>query len=193
MPSADWVFPQIFLNPVDHKYGKIDYASGQLRVAQSVGNCKLKAGAILNVKEPFRSVKTCIHTCMENGDWHNDFHNYTMLWLPDSIKFFVDGNEYCSVDEGEGLYAVQANGRDLPSKDSLKTLGDSLLAPFDKDFYITLGYGVGGIYEFDDNSRKPWRNDDARSLNKFWRNAKKYDWTDDKYKFEIDYIRVYAV
>lgn len=193
LPSGDWVFPQIFLNPVEQEYGERNYESGQLRVVQSLGECKIKNSAIMYSREPFRSAKSCVTRCAKNGDWHNQFHNFTMIWLPDSIKFLADGDELCSVDQGEGLYSILTDGKELPHKEILRRLGDTPFAPFDKDFYITLGYGIGGVNDFAEEGRKPWRNDDSRKLKKFWRNAKKYDWTDEKYEFEIDYIRVYAV
>lgn len=192
LPSADWVFPQVFLNPVKHKYGSTNYSSGQLRVVQSQGSCKIRNGVILNDKEPFRSARMCTNRCSKNDEWHSDFHNYTMLWLPESIKFFVDGIAFCVI-EGRALYSTVADSRELPNKGVLEALGDTPLAPFDVNFYLTLGYGVGGINDFADEGRKPWRNDDERNVKKFWRNAKKYDWTDEKYQFEIDYVRVFSV
>lgn len=193
LPSGDWVFPQIFLNPAKCKYGKSNYSSGQIRVVQSQGNCKIRNSVILNDKEPFRSVKSCTNRCVKNEDWHLQFHNFTMVWLPESIKFLVDGDVFCIVGGGDGLYSTLADGRDLPNKEVLKALGETSMAPFDVNFYLTLGYGVGGINDFGDESRKPWRNDDENNVNKFWRNAKKYDWTHEKYQFEIDYVRVFAV
>lgn len=193
LPSEKWVFPQVFLNPVDHKYGRKDYASGQLRVIQNNGNCYISAGAILHDKEPLRSAKLCSRQCTSNGQWHNEFHTYTMTWLPDTIRFEVDGTEICSIRAGQGLYSTVADGKELPSKDLLQKLGESPLAPFDKNFYLTIGYGVGGINDFHDEQRKPWQNEDPQAMKKFWNKAKKYDWFDDNYKFEIDYVKVYAV
>lgn len=192
LPSADWVFPQIFLNPVKHKYGSSNYSSGQLRVVQSQGDCKIRNGLILSDKEPFRSAKMCTNRCSKIGDWHTDFHNYTMLWLPESIKFFVDGSVFCMI-EGEALHSTVADSRELPNKGILEALGDTPLAPFDVNFYLTLGYGVGGVNDFADEGRKPWKNHDERNVKKFWRNAKRYDWTDEKYQFEIDYVRVFSI
>lgn len=193
LPSAKWVVPQVFLNPVDHKYGKGQYESGQLRVVQSKGECEIVSGAVLSDLEPFRSTKMCSTQCKRKGDWNNEFHVYTMVWLPDSIKFYVDGREICAVNPGQGLYATITNGNPLPTKELLAKNGETPLAPFDQNFYLTIGYAVGGINDFQDEPRKPWRNDDPRAMNKFWKKNRAFDYGVGKYMFTIDYVKIYAV
>lgn len=193
LPSANWVFPQIFLNPVDHKYGNFEYRSGQLRVVQSSGDCEISSGAILSDKEPLRSAKMCSQMCRNGGDWHNQFHTYSMTWLPDSITFSVDGRDICSIQAGQALYRTVVEGVELSNRESLEKNGETPLAPFDKNFYLVLGYGVGGINDFDEKETKPWTNEDPRAMTKFWKSTKAYIGQGDKYKFTIDYIRVYAV
>lgn len=199
LPNCNWAFPQIFLNPVDNQYGKYDYSSGQMRVALVRGDrtCDLMGGAILSAKDPFRLHKMCTHECVNNSKWSDDYHTYTLIWKPDAIEMLVDGQEYCKINANEGFSYTRINDERLPNSDLLKS--GTKMAPFDHEFYITLGYGVGGHKDFPDDNNlwsksKPWTNLDPRAMTKFWRSVKRDStWNSDSCDFKIDHVRVYAI
>ncbi|XP_055843604.1 uncharacterized protein LOC129910298 [Episyrphus balteatus] len=203
MPNAAWVYPQLFLEPVDSRYGAKNYQSGQMRVAfsrSSGGDLvnELFGGVILNAELPFRNVKMCKRTGPP-VDWSADFHVYKMEWLSNRIIFSVDNEEYCSVRPDNKRFSdMQVNGKYLPNREYLRT--GSTMAPFDQEFYIRLGYGIGGHNDFPDNAslwmkEKPWTNFHPKAMRQFWNKQKKNwnHWLGPDAALKIDYIRVYSI
>lgn len=78
LPSATWVFPQIVLQPLENYYGAQDYASGQMRLAHASAGEALIGGVLLDSQAPFRLLKMCRF----NGVWSDDFHLYSLRWIP---------------------------------------------------------------------------------------------------------------
>lgn len=200
MPAAMWVYPQLWLEPAKLLYGESEYQSGQMRVAQTIANdheVELMAGLILNSMQPWRSNTQCVHK-NKNLQFTQDFHAYELNWTPTFISFAVDGEEYCRWqvnDESEALRNIKISEQYLPNRDLLLT--GSKWAPFDQEFYLTLGYGVGGNNDFEDvkkwQQEKPWLNTDPRSKQHFWKEyANHAQWLDNS-DFKIDYVKVYAV
>lgn len=74
------------------------------------------------------------------------------------------------------------------------------MAPFNKEFHLTFGVGVGGLNDFMDTndnrhtSTKPWKNTQVKAMKHFWDAMKnKSDWPGDKSGLEIDYVKVYSL
>ncbi|XP_055912087.1 gram-negative bacteria-binding protein 3 [Eupeodes corollae] len=203
MPNAPWVFPQLFLEPVDTRYGSKNYQSGQMRIAMSRSSGgdlanELFGGVILNAEEPFRNEKLC----KRNGspiDWSADFHVFTLEWLQSKIVVSVDTEEYCTIEQSDnGFSSLMAGGKSLPNKEYLEA--GSKMAPFDQEFYIKLGYGIGGHKDFPDDTtlwlkEKPWTNGHPKAMKYFWDKQKRNwnQWLSSSAALEIDYVRVYAV
>lgn len=83
LPSEEWVFPELFLEPVENSYGSGKYESGQMRIAFIKGNTGLlSGGVILAQKEPNRSERMCTNSNPDNIKWDNDYHIYTLEWTP---------------------------------------------------------------------------------------------------------------
>lgn len=81
LPSSDWIFPQLFLEPSTNFYGKQNLGSGQMRIAFTKGqNGPLSGGVLLGDRDPFRLLKMC--TSSNTKKWSEDFHTYTLLWHP---------------------------------------------------------------------------------------------------------------
>ena len=156
--------------------------------------CRLNTGVLLSANEPIRSSHYCERACEMNQFWSQDFHVYTLVWSPEGIVARIDGEQYCAINPGEGFYKTDFQ---LANTDYLKT--GTKMAPFDKEFYVTLGYGVGGHNDFPDSNyvkqEKPWANGHPRAMTKFWNVMKRNkSWlTDAKAGFEIDYVRVYSL
>ncbi|KAL6430253.1 hypothetical protein ACFW04_007762 [Cataglyphis niger] len=208
-PQGDWLYPEMWLEPKYSTYGA-NYASGRVLLGMSRGNENLVNatdvskiydarrldfgvrvlgantlhGYSLNIREILVSK---IH---EFGPrWTKDFHVYTTIWTSDGFTFLVDGEEIGRVRPDEEGWMTGPNvGRRN--------------APFDQEFYITLGVGVGGVRVFPDNttssgSPKPWRNLGAKAMLNFWNSRNEWlsTWRQDggkKTAFAIDYIKVWS-
>lgn len=203
MPNAAWVYPQLFLEPVDSRYGSKNYQSGQMRVAfsrSSGGDSvnELFGGVILNAEMPFRNVKMCKRTGPP-VDWSADYHVYQVEWLPNGITFSVDNKEYCTVKPDNNRFSnMHVKGRYLPNREYLKT--GSAMAPFDQEFYIRLGYGIGGHNDFPDETslwhkEKPWTNFHPKAMRHFWSKQKRNwnHWLGPDAALKIDYVKVYSL
>lgn len=81
LPNADWVFPQIWLQPLDNAYGPNNYASGQMRVAHASANEHLFGGALLDSEAPFRLLRMC----RSGSRWSDDYHVYSLYWSPGNL------------------------------------------------------------------------------------------------------------
>lgn len=81
LPSGDWIFPQIFLEPSNSFYEKKNLRSGQMRVAFTSGiRGRLSGGVLLGDQSPFRLIKMCQYG--DNIDWNSDFHVFVLEWSP---------------------------------------------------------------------------------------------------------------
>ncbi|XP_013136472.1 PREDICTED: beta-1,3-glucan-binding protein-like, partial [Papilio polytes] len=181
MPLGDWLIPLIQLEPRDNIYGSMDYESGLMRVACVKGNLemsrKLYGGPIVTKSEPLRS--EYLRQKQSNQQWSKYFHNYTLVWTPDNILLYVDGENY---------------GRITAEALSTKLYNGGSMAPLDEMFYISIGMDVGGVNEFNDSPTKPWENSSNKATLDFWnsRNTWIPTWTS-KSTLSVDYVRVYAL
>ncbi|XP_055376827.1 gram-negative bacteria-binding protein 3-like [Condylostylus longicornis] len=199
LPKGDWVFPQLWLQPTTYSYGQNDYRSGQMRIAFMQGNnpCIVNGGLILGSKEPLRTYKFCSKICSYTDNWTKDFHLYTLEWKNYSIRLLIDNDEYCNIIPGEnGFHSLKIGNKVLPNAYQLSK--GSNIAPFDKDFHIRIGYGIGGHHDFDDEMlNKPWKNFNPQSNSKFWKRMEnRDDWlsdTDEESELHIDYIKIFSI
>ncbi|CAH2039319.1 unnamed protein product, partial [Iphiclides podalirius] len=172
MPVGDWLIPVIQLEPHDNAYGALNYASGLIRIACVKGNIeyskKLYGGAILSESDPFRSAN--LFEKIGNDQWSKNFHNYTVVWSPDGVSVFVDGEKYGEVLPNEGFFE-EANRYYMSAPTNW--LKGSLMAPLDEMFYVSLGLDVGGIHEFPDSPSKPWSNASNKAMLEFWNSRNK--------------------
>ncbi|XP_065362515.1 gram-negative bacteria-binding protein 3-like [Calliphora vicina] len=200
VPSAMWVYPQLWLEPSKLIYGGNLYHSGQMRVAHTIVNVDeivLQGGLILNSNEPWRSVKMCQHH-QTKLHLSQDFHLYELTWTPDVIAIAVDGEEYCRLEmkeEAQAFKNLAISDEFLPNRELLKE--GSNWAPFDQEFYLTVGCGIGGNNDFKDEIEwkepKPWTNTDPRSKNKFWKEyGSNLNWLNNGH-FKVEFVKVYSV
>ncbi|KAJ2943582.1 hypothetical protein O0L34_g16691 [Tuta absoluta] len=196
LPVGEWLYPEIQLEPRDNVYGSpYHYASGVMRIATVKGNTanskKLYAGPILSESELYRS--KYLKEKVGHDDWNKEFHYYSLVWKPDGITLFVDGEQYGEIKPGEGFY-TDASEYEVPAASQWQK--GSAMAPFDEFFYISLGLNVGGILEFPDTPGKPWENGAVNGgMHSFWYAQKEWlpTWNDDTSSLQVDYVRVYAL
>ncbi|XP_004518427.1 gram-negative bacteria-binding protein 3 [Ceratitis capitata] len=206
LPRAHWVFPQLWLQPANAaKYGAEDYQSGQMRIAFSYLNdtqMHLFGGVLLNAHTSWRWVKMCELGQADKLDLGNDFHIYTLIWRERGISLAIDEQTYCQLDvEKDGSFAdLVKNSRELPNASLLRKSGNKM-APFDQEYYLTLGYGIGGVNDFSDDLHnwqppKPWENDKthAAAMDALLKQVETNfeNWLEFG-EMLIDYVKVYAI
>ncbi|XP_065225846.1 uncharacterized protein LOC135849379 [Planococcus citri] len=206
LPIGDWIVPEIWLMPKKNEYGDY-YQSGQIRIAMIRGNnqfeCsnndfghkRLEMGVYLG---PEFDVKSKVFYKMAPESWTKEYHNYTVIWSADKISFLVDGEELGTIQPGPLQTIRDIVG--LPKESEYIYSGSSSkLAPFDKEFYISLGLSVGGLSNFPDtctsNPKKPWANTSPKAMLNFWqgRNQWKNTWKDEDSALKVESVNVGAL
>ncbi|XP_049810775.1 beta-1,3-glucan-binding protein-like isoform X2 [Schistocerca nitens] len=204
LPMGDWIFPEIWLEPKENFYGRRNYESGQITIGMArgnedltkdgaqLGNQVIEAGCRLGLN---RKIRNEMYSRSSGAPFASDFHVYKVIWTPDQLVFVVDGMEIGRVRPPLGGFSgLQefASSPTVPWK--------SKLAPFDREFYITLGVGVGGHLEFPDGCLshkhpKPWRNRETKSILRFYKDLDNWypTWDSQKSALEVDYVKVWAV
>ncbi|XP_055624876.1 beta-1,3-glucan-binding protein 2-like [Toxorhynchites rutilus septentrionalis] len=194
LPKGDWIFPQLYLRPSSEFYGRDEYASGLIRIAFIPGGPRLRnqlsGGLILNNVEPLRSAKIC--TLTRTYNWSENYHQFGLSWSPRGIYMEVDGEVYCHIEPEQGFYKEIVSSK--PQIANLWKLSRNPMAPFDKEFYISLGVGVGGHYDFHDFQGKPWKDLSVKAMHSFWSARGNWypTWNLDS-ALLVDYIKVYAI
>ncbi|XP_056629844.1 uncharacterized protein LOC130440605 [Diorhabda sublineata] len=167
LPKGDWLYPILTLNPVYEEYGP-DYESGQIRIAFSPGNENynelLYGGVVLGPTISARDYG--MRQTTRNMGWSNEFHRFGVTWKEDEIILTVNDKIYGTIVPPAGGFSTLASMLEIKNGDRLKY--GSVLAPFDKEMYISVGVGAGGFI-FDDRAdgTKPWKNGERLSTKKF--------------------------
>uniref|UniRef100_A0A182P5V2 Uncharacterized protein n=1 Tax=Anopheles epiroticus TaxID=199890 RepID=A0A182P5V2_9DIPT len=194
LPQGNWIFPQLYIIPATDFYGRDGYASGLMRVAFVVGGpqfqSQLSGGLLVSDSEPLRCSKMC--TLNKNVQWNADYHVYGLKWTPEGVWMEVDGEVYCMINPGEGLYhSIQSTKSQISN---LWRLSGTRMAPFDRDFYLGLGVGVGGHYDFHQFKEKPWKDLGVKAMYTFWKAKNSWypTWSVNSTML-VDYIRVFGV
>lgn len=207
VPKGDWLFPEFYLESADRVYGPHFFASGQMRMGFVRGNSRLtfngndidgtQLSGVLVLVNPQEKRSKWTRTTQSATHWGDDFHNYTLTWTPQAIRMSVDGLLYANFRDP--FCAQPGNCEKIPHSEMWKRGGP--LAPFDQNFYISLGVGVGGLGDFPDGAlngvggrAKPWENTDPQSERLFYAdlNNWKATWTDQS-MLQVDYIKVTAL
>lgn len=184
LPSGDWLWPAIWLLPVNNTYGSWP-ASGEIDIVESRGNnrsypaggdeimyttlhwgpdssndgCKITTGG-----------KVPLHTTFPQG-----FHTFGLEWSEKYLFTYMDsrlsqvlymkfdtpfwnrGNFPAGTDNGTQLVNPWGQtGRDA--------------TPFDQDFYLILNVAVGGTNGWfpDGEAGKPWVDASTEAKLEFW-------------------------
>ena len=142
--------------------GNRDFVVGGQQIGSQLAGCTLHWGP-----DYFTNRYEYTHWETRNSaGFDNDFHIYEMLWTPDSITFYIDGNQAGHVQPPAGgfweLGNLGATGWGNPWRYS-----PSPMAPFDQEFYFLINNAVGGVAYFPDggyngDGPKPWANPSGR-------------------------------
>ncbi|XP_017481410.1 PREDICTED: gram-negative bacteria-binding protein 1 isoform X2 [Rhagoletis zephyria] len=193
LPQGDWLFPLLLLEPLVNFYGQHPYASGQMRIAFIRSNLNLRTregveegGRVLHGGAVLSSEANTRDTFMANTsqDQHfgETFHIYSLTWNDRQLSLDVDGKNYGTVDGG---FAQKANGYNNAWANS------NYMAPFDQEFFLTLGVAAGGHGDFsDDYVSKPWANTSPKAALNFWRNRQSWKSTWTSPALQVDYMNL---
>lgn len=199
----------IHLEPVSREtYGDTEYSNGQMRVAfirsnrdlmkddRQISGNKLSGGLVLDIGQTNRQSWMSGHV----NDRHlgEEFHTYSLTWTTSSISVALDGITYASYNS---LFKNQAKDKNIAS--SAAWINGGTMAPFDKEFYIGLGVGVGGMSDFPDGAtdaydslnNKPWKNFDPKAESIFWANKNNWlkTWNGVDVGLQVDSVKVWAI
>ncbi|XP_031346733.1 beta-1,3-glucan-binding protein-like isoform X2 [Photinus pyralis] len=191
LPRGDWIFPIIQLESAQKDIANpskiwIAYSRGNTKLIMSdpndidvrkfsdndIGGRLLLSGPVAEVEEPERS-RRLVHK-YANQPFFDDYHIYGLLWTKNEMRFYIDSEEYGSVD--------------------LKSLTEN----FDRECVLSLGVGVGGLFDFPEgvsSNKKPWKNEDRHAIKRFFEGKPTWlqTWDDEKSCLIVDYVQVTAV
>lgn len=198
LPRGDWLYPQLYLEPKDYQYGD-DYNSGRMWLAYArgnldlvsqnsqIGNKILYGGVVLSAEEPART-----HSAIKVGSaepWGAQYHTYTLTWRPDGVTFNVDG-----VNGGNSGSTFSQSG--APNAHAWS----SPMAPFDKEFVLSLGLGVGGLSDFPDFStsngqKQPWKKLNNKATLLFHRAMSTWfpTWHGEDAELKIEHVKIWSL
>nr|CAD7574830.1 unnamed protein product [Timema californicum] len=162
-----------------------------------LGSKRLEAGCLLGLGQQVH--KEVYEWNRQGAAWCDNFHVYTLVWTPGGLMvsnafgfgqtdkraserlggqtgervkdmtFSVDGQQFAHISPPNTGFSSLSDFSSVRDNPWLK---GSNIAPFDKEFYLSLGLGVGGIGDFPDNCAtslpsggfhpKPWKNTGAK-------------------------------
>ena len=126
LPTGVGTWPAIWMLPTDWKYGTWPI-SGEIDIMEHVGYDQDVIHGSVHTDRFNHTKKT-----QKSGTKHiegasEEFHKYSVEWLPDKINFFIDDEHYFTFEPGKIL--------GCPSYKEW---------PFDKEFHFLLNIAIGG-------------------------------------------------
>jgi beta-glucanase (GH16 family) len=127
VPSTSGVWPAFWMLPTNSPYGGWA-SSGEIDIMESVNTANSMHGTI-HFGNNWPNNQSNGGSLNNGTDFSNDFHVYSIEWEPDQIRWYIDGQQYHSVNSNQWFSnAAPSNVR----------------APFDSQFHLLLNVAVGG-------------------------------------------------
>ncbi|MCJ1436639.1 hypothetical protein MMC27_006019 [Xylographa pallens] len=185
LPQGDWMWPAIWMLPVDSVYGPWP-ESGEIDICESRGNNYTYAQGGNNIMSsalhwgPNPANDAWWRTNVKRNALHTTFsatsHTFGVEWSEKYIFTYIDTRLlqvlYTNFNQPlwqQGNFPLSdSNGTAIENPWS-KTGGDS--TPFDQEFYLILNVAVGGTNGWfqDGASGKPWVDADPSAKLEFWK------------------------
>lgn len=124
LPSGLGTWPAIWMLPTDYRYGGWP-ASGEVDIMEHVGYDQDVIVQSVHVQK-YHGGNSRGHSVRTEGV-SEDFHLYSVEWLPDKLIFYVDGEEQYTYD---------------PNKIAYRTTSDYW--PFDQRMHLLINLAFGG-------------------------------------------------
>ncbi len=126
LPTGKGTWPAIWMLPTDWKYGDWP-ASGEIDIMEHVGYDQDKIHGTVHTASYNHSINTQKGKSVKVEGVSEEFHVYTLEWLPDKILISVDGEEYFNFE---------------PTK--YKENPTSSEWPFDQRMHLLINFAIGG-------------------------------------------------
>lgn len=127
LPSTSGVWPAFWMLPTGSPYGGWA-SSGEIDIMESVNTADSMHGTI-HYGSNWPSNQQNGGAFNNGTDFSADFHVFSIEWEPDEIRWYIDGQQYHSVNKDQ-WFSSAAPGNDR--------------APFDTQFHLLLNVAVGG-------------------------------------------------
>ena len=195
LPEGDWLWPAIWLMPVDNTYGPWP-ASGEIDIVESRGNNYTNAQGGNNIVSsalhwgPTPATDAWWQTNVKRSALHTTFskkeHTFGLEWSEKYLFTYIDNRllqiiyvpfveslwtrGHFPLADGNGT-TIQNPWQQSPSNGGGGGGNDN--TPFDQQFYLILNVAVGGTNGWfqDGASGKPWVDKSLTAKKDFW-NAK---------------------
>ncbi|KAG6890189.1 hypothetical protein C0995_010894 [Termitomyces sp. Mi166 len=194
IPRGDWLWPAIWMLPVDNKYGTWPL-SGEIDIMEARGNgpsypkqgtnwvrASLNWGPLTWLNAV---AKTYGAWPLRRGSYDTDFHTYVLEWTEEFMRIYVDTrlhhmmpvlklNKQSFWERGDFPPVVQ-NGSEAIILNNPWVNGTTA-APFDESFYLILNVAAGGTNGWfpDRAGDKPWLDGSQNAMADFWRNKNQW-------------------
>ncbi len=126
LPAGLGTWPAIWMLPTDWEYGSWP-ASGEIDIMEHVGYNQNTIHASIHTQSYYHKINTQKTSTKYVEGVNEDFHVYSIEWLPDKILAFIDGEQYFSFEPGK-----------ITKEPTYKEW------PFDKRMHLLLNIAVGG-------------------------------------------------
>ncbi|KAJ3902499.1 GH16 beta-1,3-glucan recognition protein [Lentinula edodes] len=212
IPTGDWMWPAIWMLPVDDAYGAWPL-SGEIDIMEARGNGpsypkqgtdyvrgSLNWGPLTWLNEVWR---TYGWWQMKRGSYDKGFHTYSLEWTEKFIRIYVDSrlHHMLELNINEAFWdrgdfpAVVQNGSEVVALENPWVNGTNA-APFDQRFYLILDVGIGGTNGwFPDGPEKPWLDGSLTAMRDFLNAQDQWypTWptNPDQRAFVIDSVQMY--
>jgi len=215
MPSGDWLWPAIWMLPVQNTYGPWPM-SGEIDIVESRGNWRTYPKQGQNYVRgslhwgPFSWLnqvhKTYGWWSERRGSYAQKFHTYTLEWTKEFMRIYVDTRLHYMLDlhfdipffqRGDFPPVVQNGSDNIILENPWKN--GSVSAPFDQKFYLILNVAVGGTNGwFPDNAgNKPWLDGSLSAMREFAKTQSQWypTWSDnrDDRSLIVDYVKMWEI
>ncbi|KAF7327341.1 Glucan 1,3-beta-glucosidase [Mycena kentingensis (nom. inval.)] len=214
MPVGDWLWPAIWMLPVDNKYGPWP-ASGEIDMVESRGNgLKYTARGANYVQGALNwGPNPALNSVGKSYSWwterrktfNTDFHTYSMEWTDKWIRLSVDTRLHTLLDFQFkqpffklGNYpstVIDLSGH--PVEVHNPWVNGTNASPFDQDFYLIMNVAVGGTNGWfpDGQGDKPWVNHAGNPMSDFINNKAQWlpTWPEnvEERGMAVDYVRMW--
>ncbi|KAK7472065.1 hypothetical protein VKT23_000179 [Stygiomarasmius scandens] len=215
-PRGDWLWPAIWMLPVDNKYGPWPL-SGEIDIMEARGNLNTYGAQGLNFVRsslnygPIASLITFIFGWWEvkRGGFNEDFHTYTLEWTAEWMRIYVDSRLQAMLDitikreknsfwnRGHFPQTAQNGSTEVVLENIYQDGGWN--APFDQEFFLIIDLAVGGTSGWfpDGVGNKPWHDGSTTAMYDFAKDQDNWSksWAesvDDK-AFRIDSVKMWQL
>lgn len=138
LPETQGIWPAFWLLPTDNEYGGWP-ASGEIDIMELLGHQPDTVYGTIHFGDDFPNRKSVTGKYwLDTSTFADDFHTYTVEWEPDTLTWFIDGQQFHQVTR----QAIAPENW-----------------PFDKRFHLILNVAVGGNWPGypDESTRLPQR------------------------------------